>query len=314
MRRKRGMGRPLAYWLTICVILALVYAGSLSFGLAVIAAPLIMGITWQLAKKLSLPALVLTAGIIGGAMAAMLTPTPGKFFAAALLTGLLLPWFETHRPEEDDWFYLVPLGFALLLALLSGVDALGRDGAVWKEYRTTMQRAVVKAERLNEEGLGDRILRNEEMARWTQGQRMLPMRMAAVCLTGLALSLYVILSFFRRDTESMHAKPEGFVAFHTKEIYLWILLGGLVARIVWHYRTEAWVGQIGYGLLFLAGAGFFLQAIAVVAWHIRKFEVGFPVVLSSVAAIAAVVAAPILAAPIAMVGLADVWLDFRRLD
>lgn len=314
MVKRRSYGSIVIVPVGLAGILCLALAGSQSFGLAVLGAPLAMGLVWWMIRRLSLGGILLAGALAAGLMAVSLTPTPGKFFGAAVVTGLLLPLFEKYRPQEDDWFYAVPLCFLAVLAVFSGLDALARNGAVWSEYRWVVGQAVEQGRQLNDEGLAGRVFRAEDTAAWSYGQILLPWRMMGACFAGLCMALYLLLRPFRSEEETMHAPVKDFTGFHTKRIYLLILLCALCARIAWHYHPQPVLAYAAHGLLFFAGTGLFLQAVAIGAWFARRAEVAFPVLLSSTAALTAVLAAPALAAPIAMIGLADVWLDFRRLD
>ncbi len=314
MRRNGFFRRLLAVLLRAGLIVGLAAMGSQLYGLAVLCVPLIVMLTWRMVVKSSRLQMIITLLILFAAFWNFLTPLQGKFFSAAVGCGILMPWFAKRRPEEDDWFYIVPLLLLGLMALLTAIDAMARPHGVMLEYVHAFNNMVRKGQALNQQALGSRHMLEDDFARWIQGQTLLGWRIIGVCgSAALALMCYLMIGPVRRAQEPIRLPGEGFVRFQTKQIYLLLFVAGEAALIIWHYQPIALWGCIGYGLIFLVGMGFLLQTIALGAWFLWRAEIMFPITIAALAVTGAVVAAPILAAPLAMLGLADIWLDFRRL-
>jgi len=294
-------------------ILALSYAGVWLFALALIAAPLIMGLSWWAAQ--SAPKAL--AGLILGGVCAILVvaaPLTACFSIAAVLSGLLLPAFLARRPDEDDCYYLIPVLYLATLAGLFGIDRLARSHGAWEQFQSAFGREVVEAQAAQDAIVAQMPLPAEEPARWRQANRLLPFRATGVSVAAAGLVFYAATAFLRRWLAAVQLTKNRFIYFRVKEIYLSILIAGLAAQAFWILKPWPLMGHVAFGLLFFSGAALLLEAISLAVFFFQRAERPNAGLAAGAGVAVALLAAPILALPCAAVGLADVWLDFRKLD
>jgi MFS family permease len=292
--------------------LSLLGARLAAFGLIV--APAIIGISGWIAQRLPGAVVLVYAAIVCAVLGVNLSPMTGYFFMAATLSGLLLPELLGRQPGEDDCFFLLPALCLAVLAVLIGIDLAGRGGAGWEAFQAQWRREVAEARQMKAEANRQARLTPETPGPWTQADRLLPCRVVGTAAAFAAIVFYFGAIPFRRWLSPVRAEKNRFIFFRVKEVYLGVLIVALAALAAWTWHPWPPLGHVAYALLFLSGAALVLETVSLGAFLASGDRLEGSGALGAAAAAAVLLVAPVLIAPCAVVGLADVWLDFRGLD
>lgn len=308
----------LKQWATVALsalaILALGYIGSQLFFLALAAAPLVIGVAWNATRKTPRK---LSWTILGGLcvlMTTVATPLAGYFFSAAILTGLALPALFSRRLGEDDCYCLIPVIFAVAFAGLLLADQAVRPQSAWRELQQLHARSIASARQMQDSHFMRGLLPEEKVASWQEASRLMPYRVTGLGAAAAGMLFYFGIIGFRRGLPGPRRARSGFIYFRLKETYITILIAALGAWSAWIAWREPWMGHMAYGLLFFLGAALFIESISLAVFYAAGAERPGLGLLFGAAAAALMALAPVLAVLSAAVGLADVWLDFRKLD
>jgi hypothetical protein len=301
--------------LSAVVALALFRLGAEDVLLAVVNAALIVGVFFHLALKAP-PAVRLLAAVL--VIVAMLFVDHFGWltvlFAASLFLGLYYYRLARTLQREDDFLYaplLYGLFFFSVLLLISymmhrqnPIEAMrGFFETSWREVKQYLQDVgafskLSPAERSTEETL----LRNRLF----------------YYFTGSALALYQVIVFFlcrfvrRRGAALIGREPAPFAFLRIREQYLFILILAIVVEIIGSYKDEASLLYISRTIFVFTGTTYFLAGLSLVAFLFlwrkkRQGQLGLLIFLPY-GALALFLFYPRICA---VVGLLDVWFDFR---
>jgi uncharacterized protein YybS (DUF2232 family) len=225
-----------------------------------------------------------------------------------LLMGLILA--ACHQRGWPDgsgiMFAVVFLGLLSLLFFLGQAYFQGQNPVeLWGQKSQDLVNSLTKM--LNESGMSFSDLRVMGLPR-VEGQNLLIQVLPALVLINLALVAWVNVLLAHRLADlwgwdnlgeplSQWASPEWLIFF--------LVAAGFALLVPYH-----WVRQAGLNLLLVLGFVYFCQGLAVISALLQRFQI--PWVLRALVYILAFMNPLLLM--VMILGLTDLWLDFRRLQ
>lgn len=226
------------------------------------------------------------------------------------------------KAREDHHFFLPAFATAGVTALLF---VLGQ-GANWTESIDILNRYIAEyseAMRMTAEavGLDEAIREAQGEATW---ERWGP-RVGLVAVCALIALWMVVLWFFHRFARRRLGLIGGFlhslVLFRVGHIYTFLLIGALVFEILSVWLGEEGFRKVSYPLFAVCGVGFLMVYLGVVLFFVAFVQASVPrssppgmrlAIMAGVAVAAAL--AMVTALQVGpLIGLADVWIDFRKI-
>lgn len=287
------------------VLAATAWASSAPGPAALLASPLAMGWTWFTVGRtpLKYACVSMAAGLL---VAAFIAPLESVcWIGAAGLAGLVGAHLHLWRAGEDDVFFTLPAltlaGFVLGAWLVHGGDLSGFLGLAQEHLRDFRETALeqLAAQGEQEDGSARLVV---EMMPWT--------------LLGLwVLALWTAGRMARRRLGRLRIAQSSLILFHIRQRYIFLLIGGLVLEIVGSLPGREGLTYLSRLLLTPVVVAAFMQGLSVVLYfqaarRMQSEERGRAGQWISVAAVAMLFLFPTAGV---FLGLADVWLDFRRL-
>ncbi len=259
---------------------------------------------WLVAGELGL---CVAAGRVFG------SETAAAWLLACGSAGAGAAWVTRQGGREDDQFFIPPLAGAV--GGCGGLVALGSGGPVGA-WGLLLERAA--AQQANFEAFlslpENEALRRDltELAGWeTIGPRMGLISLASG-VAFWALALWLAGRWARRRALGPSPIAASVAFFRVGPQYTFVLIAGLVFEILAVWSGEEGLRLIAYPLLAVSAAGFLVAYVGVVIYAMALRRAGRPagggwgfLALSLLALGLAFYIGPV-------VGLADVWLDFRR--
>jgi MFS family permease len=246
-------------------------------------------------------ALALSGLVAGGTLAMGLAVQS----AAGLAGGLLLARQWRWLPLVAVVSAVLAPGVALSLGGASFADLAAEQVALWRE-----QYLVQLPPDLSEADRAATLARFDDL---TAGYQTVMRRLwPSLVLIGLAGQAAILLALgwglARMTGTAPPRRPaEPLVAWKAPFGAVWVLIGGLALSLA----GRGGVADLGWNLVTVAGALVTLQGFAVEAWTIRR--VLPPAAQTMFWVVGAFFFAPILVSAGALLGLADQWMDLRRL-
>lgn len=223
------------------------------------------------------------------------------------LTGIMLPFFYLQgKGAARTIAYAVGIDFLLIVFLAlaygfwSGADL---QGMLLKGINSSTEQAVVI--------YGKQGLSPEDLELFTQGIRQAGALIAkvfpALILVALgtiaALNMAIIFRIRSKRLPDI-PEPELLLSFRNPDLLVWVVIAAGVALLV----PEAAANKVGLNLLVVCGFIYFLQGLAVVLVFFKRVAVPS---LARVIFWLALAFQPYLVLAIAILGLFDIWGDFR---
>jgi uncharacterized protein YybS (DUF2232 family) len=223
------------------------------------------------------------------------------------LTGIMLPFFYLQgKGTARAIAYAVGINFLLTVALAlaygfwAGADL---QGILLKGINSSTEQAVTL--------YGKQGLAPEELELFTQGIRhagaLIATVFPALILVALgaiaALNMAVIVRIRSKRLPGI-PEPEQFLSFRNPDLLVWMVIAAGFAVLV----PEADISRVGLNILIVCGFIYFLQGLAVALSFFKRVSVPS---LARVIFWLMLAFQPYLVLAIAILGLFDVWGDFR---
>lgn len=232
--------------------------------------------------------------------------------AVAAATGVLL-WHE--QKNEQHYFFLVPASalvcFIFLLWLGSGARVEPWVARARHELRQSRQQTLEVA----------KLLEDRKMTRLAKTMResveqsgpLYNIELATFWLESWILALWLFGRISRRILGQFQARRHSFVLFKIGRSYIFLLIMGLILEILNGLAPRWGMQWVAYPLLATFAVACFFDGLAVVFFYgaLQRFR-GNRVVglIWDVAGLMLAITQPMVAI---LVGLSDIWFDFRRL-
>lgn len=233
--------------------------------------------------------------------------------AVAAATGVLL-WHE--RMGEQHYFFLVPASalvcFVFLVWLGSGArlePALVRARRELRAERQTILKNVQEYEARN--GATTPTRQIHEALDWIGTN--FNIAMATIWLDLWIVALWVFGRIARRVTGQFQSRRHAFVLFKIGHPYIFLLIIGLILEILNSLAPRGGLQWVAFPLLATFAVACFFDGVAVVLFYgaLQRFRghrtAGF--IWDVVGLLLAITQAE----AVVLIGLSDIWFDFRRL-
>jgi len=223
------------------------------------------------------------------------------------LTGLMLPYYYLQgKGTARAIAYSVGINFLLIVALAlaygfwAGADL---QGILLKGINSSTEQAVAL--------YGKQGLSPEELELFTQGIRQAGALIAKIFPALVLVSLGTIAALNMAVIFRIRAKrlpeipePELLLSFRNPDLLVWFVIAAGFAVLV----PNPDISKVGLNILIVCGFTYFLQGLAVVLAFFKRISVPS---LARIIFWLAVAFQPYLVLAIAILGLFDIWGDFR---
>jgi uncharacterized protein YybS (DUF2232 family) len=188
-----------------------------------------------------------------------------------------------------------------------GQSPLGALQALMTETVNAVEGVLKEGLQSSESGGQQQLLDN-----WAQYKNSLPYYLVGGALTLWAVVTYGILRTLRRRLGGAHVPVPPFLFLRIKERYLFILIFGIVLEILGHLGSQSGFFYISRTIILFAGITYFLVGLSLIAYVFlaKQMKSPFSFVLKFVLLLA-ILFQPYICA---ILGLLDVWFDFRKLS
>jgi hypothetical protein len=297
------------------VVLVLFRLGSRDVLLAAINAAIASALFFHLSLHvLPTPLLLTTTGVLAVMLYADHFKWLTDLFAASIFLGLYYNRLARRLPREDDFLY-VPLFYGLFFfSILLVFSSLIHHLNPIVEMRGFLEKTWEGVKRYLQEAGAFSGLAAAERGEMENRMR----HRLFFYFTGSALGAYQVILFFlgryvrRRAAERIGTVPAPFALLHIRDSYVFILILAILAEIIGTYKDEQMFLYVSRTIFVLAGTTYFLAGISLVAFllRLRKGAQGKRGWLTFLpfAALLIFLFYPRICA---VVGLLDVWFDFR---
>lgn len=255
------------------------------------------------------------AGVIGSSLLVAQSPYPLLWIVSSVVTGGFGAWLSERHAREDDFFFL-PLGVGItaFLALCTAAFALGLinppdDFRNWMEFwlatieQTANQRAEIQL----------------DAHAWTSVRAIWPSFFLSMLMVFWAPALWLGGRLARRATRRLHPIRSRISRFRMRQPYIFLLICALILEILDSlsgWLAWSWIARPMLTVVLIAGL---MQGLGVLGFVRRRRRPassrpswGLMLLLAAVILIPAL--GLILAFAISLLGLTDVWFDYRRLE
>jgi hypothetical protein len=233
---------------------------------------------------------------------------------AAIMAGMLYPILLQRRAHEDDYLYAGTGIFLICLALLSAL-----------RYATNGQSPFIALHALMTDMLDhiEQVLKESAASGTSPGQQQLlehwPQYRSSLLyyLPGTALALWMVVTYsvirmVRRRMKGASVNVPVFSFMRIKERYLFILIFGIVMEIVGRLENQEVLLYVSRTILLVTGVTYFLVGLSLVTYlFLIKQTASLLAMVLKVAFLIVIIFQPYL---LALLGLLDVWFDFRKLS
>ncbi len=236
-------------------------------------------------------------------------------FLAAIMTGMLYPVLIQRRAREDDYMYIGTGIFLACFALLIGLRYATYGQGPLAALQTLMAEILSNIEEVLKEGLQSGTSEGQQQLfeNWPQYKNSLP-----YYLVGSALSLWMLVTYgvtrmIRRRLKGANSPVPPFPFFRIKEQYLFVLIFGIVMEILARLQNQEALFYISRAIFLFAGITYFLVGLSLIAYLflVKHTQTKSPLsFVMKVVFLFVIVFQPYICA---ILGLLDVWFDFRKL-
>lgn len=231
--------------------------------------------------------------------------------AVAAATGVLL-WHEQMR--EQHYFFLVPASalicFVFLVWLGAGARIEPSIMRARREFKMERQQALEIAKSFDDQKLTES---GKAVREWIEkSEQLFNIGVATSWLEIWILALWVFGRVSRRILGQFQSRRHSFVLFKIGQPYIFLLIIGLVLEILNGLAPRWGMQWVAFPLLVTFAVACFFDGLAVVLFYgaLQRFRghrtagivwdvVGLMLAITTHAAI--------------LIGLSDIWFDFRRL-
>ncbi len=132
--------------------------------------------------------------------------------------------------------------------------------------------------------------------------------MAFISVVFLVVVNYLVINILSDKLGlGIHFEGHYFSKWRTIDTLVWAVIAGGIAT----YLFDGFAGAVGLNILIISGLAYLFQGIAIIHFYFAKL--GIPVILRAIGYFI-VFSQMMLIVAVSMIGFADVWADFRKLD
>lgn len=235
-------------------------------------------------------------------------------FLAAIMTGMLYSVLLQRRVHEDDYLYVGTGIFFACFFLLIGLRYAMYGQNPLAALQELMTATLNNFEEAMKEGIqaGKSAAQQQFLENWPKYRNSLP-----YYLVGGALSLWMVVTYgvtrvIRSRLAGAPVSVQPFPFLRIKERYLFVLIFGIALEILGRVENQEALFYISSTIFLLVGITYFLVGLSLIGYLflVKQTKSPFSIILKAVF-LFVIVFQPYICA---LLGLLDVWFDFRKLS
>ncbi|MFH0792845.1 MAG: DUF2232 domain-containing protein [bacterium] len=232
---------------------------------------------------------------------------------ATVATGVGCGWLLRRKSGEDDFFYLPTMAFAGIFVLGVWLSGLVSETDHFGRFETMLHQSLQEALVELKQRAAEKPNLEPALEEWETLSRKMPYYFIGFAAAIFTLLHYGFGLFVRRRLSASMEVERTLPFFRIRERYLIFLILGLVAEIVALFLNIARLEYVAIPLLMVTGVSYFVQGLGVALFHILLRRALGQRLGANVMALLFMVTLFLYFPLVVVLGLLDVWFDFRRL-